>query len=428
MTSSSSADATHQAIGARQWYFVFVMALVYLVSTLDRTIVAVMIEPIKAELGLNDQTMGLIVGFAFAVSYSLMLLPAGLLINRVNRRNLLAGVVFLWSLATALGFFAQGAVALLLCRLVVGGAEAGAMPTGMSMLADLFPAKRRATAIGLCTIGAGLGGALTGLVGGTIVHTYGWRAGFLVAAIPGILLAILIISTVGEPRRGAMDSTTMASAAQTPMPVRSVLRLALADRALFYCYLGSGLMILSLSATGSWFAPFLVREHGLDIGEAALLLAIVLGAGFGLGGIFGGPVSDYLARWHPAGRLFFCAALSLACIPISWAAVTVESIPTAVALFVLSSFLGYAFQGPALATVLNRLPAQARGGGTAIAQITSNLLGYGLGAYSVGLASDLVGGPHSLGYGLIIVQAIAFTLAMLAFCVSAARIANEPAD
>lgn len=414
-----------QPIGARQWYMVFVLALVFLVSTLDRTIVSVMLEPIKREFGLSDQVMGLIVGFAFAGSYSLALLPMGMLINRVNRRNLLALVVLVWSLATALGSLAAGAISLLLCRLIVGASEAGAVPTGLSMIADSFPSRRRATAIGLYTMGAGVGGAVTGLLGGAVVHAYGWRAGFLVAALPGILLALVIMLTIREPRRGAMDPPSLAQSVGVQLSFRAVLRLALTDVPLICCYLGGGMMMLAMSATGSWLATFLVRMHGLNLRDAGILMAIVMAGGMGLGAAFGGPISDHLAKRHPAWRLGVCASLAGLCIPIGWLAVTSSSISVAVGLFVLWSFLAMAFQGPALATVLNRLPPLARGGGTAISQILSNLIGYGFGAYSVGLASDLIGGPQSLRYGLLIVQTAACALALLAFVIGVARFGNK---
>lgn len=419
--------ASDRPIGARQWYLVFVLALVFLVSTFDRTIVSLVIQPVKQEFGLDDQTMGLIVGFAFAASYSAALLPIGMLVNRVNRRNFLALVVLLWSMATALGGLAAGPVSLLLCRLVVGATEAGAVPTGLSLISDSFPARRRGTAIGLFSAGAGIGGAVTGLLGGAVVHAHGWRAGLLVSAVPGILLALLIMLTIREPRRGAMEPPGAARSGDVPLRFGQVLRLALTDISLISCYLGGGMMMLAMSATGSWLATFLVREHGLSLREAGGMLAIVLGGGFGIGAAFGGPISDHLATRHPAGRLVFCAMLAAACIVIGVVATTVHSVPLAIGLFMLWSFLAMAFNGPALATVLNRLPPQARGGGTAISQILSNLIGYGVGAYSVGLASDLIGGQHSLRMALLIIMTGACTLALVAFLVGAVRLRSTGA-
>lgn len=410
---SKPSDPAHR-IGPRQWYLVGLLCLVYTVHTLDRTIISVAIEPIKREFGLADRTMGMIVGLGYAMAFCTAGIPLGTAIDRVNRRNLLAGLVALWSTMTFLAGFVANGTQLMVSRALVGAAEAGSTPTAVSLIADNFPHSRRATAIGLFSIGGGLGAVLSGAVGGAIAQDYGWRAVFFVAGVPGLLLAAIILFTVHEPRRGAMDA---APAIVTKLPsagLRATLRLICSTPLLLSTYCGGGLLILAMSGVGTWVMPFLVRHHGLNLRQAGLTLAVAIGGGVAAGAAIGGVLSDRLARHSPAQRLNFCAVVALLCVPIGMGAFTATSLPLVMVLLALWNIIIFCHAGPTQATILNHVPPLSRGTATAAYQVFVNLLGYGFGPYVIGLSSDIIGGTNSLRWSLA--ATVGATCLMSALC------------
>ena len=193
------------------WYALGVMTFVYLLSFVDRQILVILQESIKADMGLADWQLGLLSGFAFAAIYVTAGIPIAWWADRGNRRNVIALAVAVWSGLTALSGLAQSYPQLLLARVGVGLGEAGGSPPAHAMISDSYPPARRATALAIYSAGLH-GGIFAGFVlGGVIDEYFGWRAAFLVVGLPGVLFALLFRLTVEEPPRGRFESAQAAA-------------------------------------------------------------------------------------------------------------------------------------------------------------------------------------------------------------------------
>lgn len=181
-----------------------VLSLVYMCNAIDRNVLTVLMEPIKHAFSLSDSRLGLL-ATGFAVSYAVSGLVFGIAADRTNRRNLIAGCLTFWSGATALCGAAGSFILLLVARLGVGLGEAGASPAAMSMIADLYPAGRRGTAMSVYYLSTSIGFMIALGLGGLVEHFLGWRLTFLLAAIPGALLVPVLLFGIREPVRGALD-------------------------------------------------------------------------------------------------------------------------------------------------------------------------------------------------------------------------------
>ena len=169
---------------------------------IDRQLLAILQESVKADLGLSDSQLGLLTGFAFAVFYVTAGLPIARWADRANRRDIVALSLFLWSFMTAISGFVQNYTQLLLARIGVGVGEAGGSPPSHSMISDIFPPTERATALGFYSMGVSIGILFGFLAGGWLNEYFGWRVAFVVVGAPGILLAIILRMTLAEPVRG----------------------------------------------------------------------------------------------------------------------------------------------------------------------------------------------------------------------------------
>ena len=184
-----------------RYYVLAILTLVYAFNHIDRQVLVILLEPIRKDLGLQDWHLGLLSGLGFAAVYSTVGIPVAIWADRGVRRDIVALSLGVWSFMTVLSGFAQTYWHLLLARMGVGLGEAGGTPPATSMIADLYPPSQRATALGVYTLGIGLG-ILAGFpLGGYVYELHGWRAAFFVAGAPGLVLALIVWLTVREPQR-----------------------------------------------------------------------------------------------------------------------------------------------------------------------------------------------------------------------------------
>ena len=183
-------------------YFLTLLCLTALLNMLDRQIFAMLLEPIKRDLHVSDTQMGFVTGAAFAIVYTIAGIPLGRLIDKGNRRTILAATLLVWSGMTMCCGFARNYVLLLAARTGVGIGEAGSIPATMSVVGDLYPPEKRSGAIGLIYACGTLGVAVSLVLGGYLESVIGWRSTFVVVAIPGIIVGLLFLLSTPEPRRG----------------------------------------------------------------------------------------------------------------------------------------------------------------------------------------------------------------------------------
>jgi len=381
-------------VTGRAWYALVILTLIYTLHAVDRSVMSIMVEPIKKEFDLSDGHMGVLTGLAFGLTYALAGLPLGYLIDRVDRRRLLSVLVAVWSGCTALCGIAQSYAMLVTARLAVGMAEAGGAPTALSMIGDLFPARLRSTAIGVFWASTALGTAASFILGSMIAVEYGWRAAFLIAGLPGLLIAALLFFTVAEPRRSTVGK-------QTAPPLAETLRYVLKKPFFIHVFLGMTLNSMMLSGVLVWQASFLIRVHDLSLAQAGLLAGLAAGIFGGIGSLLGGPLGD---------RVFKRGGLTA--LPLAAASTTLVSLATGL-VFLLSDNLVIALVGlvafemivrgytaPGYSAILGSVQPRMRGVSVSSLQIATNLIGYGMGPFLAGVVSEAAGGTDGIRWGL----------------------------
>jgi predicted MFS family arabinose efflux permease len=417
VVAGAAAAETSAPTGAsrRGWYALTIMLLIYSCNFLDRAVLSLVAEPVRREFALSDSQLGVLNGFAFGLTFAIVGIPIGLLVDRVNRCRLLAVMVFLWSSATAGCALARNYLGLLIGRMAVGAAESGGAPTSFSLISDYFPPRLRSSAVGLYYVGGAIGGLMCYLVGSQVAAHFGWRAALLASSIPGVVLAGLGLISLREPARGATDPGPRLSNAEPAVGFFPALRMIAANRALLYLFGAAPMVSAAAAAAGAWLPPFFMRSHAMSIGNASLILGIA-GGGFGaLGSTLGGAIADRVARSDATRRTGFGACVLILAMPCLLAATLSVALAPAIGFTLVSFALIFVGLPVAFGSMLVLASPRIRGVTSATMQGMCNLLGYGLGPLAVGMVSDKIGGPDSLRYALAIVSSACCLGAALCF-------------
>lgn len=375
----------------------YVLGLMFLFNAmnfLDRMLFAILQEPIRRDLSLTDTQLGLIGGPAFSVLYALAAIPAARIADRGNRARVISGVLALWSVMTGLCGAAAGFGQLLLCRLGVSIGEAGCAPAAHSLIASHFPSTRRAGAISLFTSGTSVGTIAAAFGGGALAQAYGWRVTFYACAIAGVVLAILIVTTVrdvGQYRARTVPPSLTAAVA--------VLR---KKRTFLHLTAGMALATLSGFAIIQYLTSFLMRAHGLTLARAAGLTGLMIGVIGFVATIGFGVVVDRTRGRYPRLQMML-PAVAVIVGAIGYIAGFLSSslglaLPAlAIGVIGMQSFLGVGF---ALAQDLS--PSDMRSTTAGLLMLVIGLVGYAIGSPLVGLVSDAVASRHLAGTGLVV--------------------------
>jgi predicted MFS family arabinose efflux permease len=396
-------------------YTLGVLVLVFTSSHIDRQIVAILGQPIKDALAISDTQLGLLTGVMFALFYATLGMPMAMWADRRNRRNLIAFSIALWSGMTALCGIAQNYTQLLLARIGVGVGEAGSNPPSHSIIADLYGPAERATALAIFGTGVNAGIMFGFLIGGWVNEWLGWRWAFIVAGLPGLAIAILVRLTVQEPPRGYSErfaaspsdspatSSSDTSDTQAP-PFWAVARTLARNPILRNTIVANTLVSFFGYALVLWVPVYLVRVHEMGTGEVGTILALLVGLGGAVGTYFGGLMADKLSARHPGWRAWVVVVAYVVALPLAALAFLAESASATIALYVLPAMLAGAYIGPSFAIIQSHVPLRMRSVAAAINLFILNIIGLGLGPFSVGLISDLTAdaaGVNSLRYGLL---------------------------
>lgn len=400
--------------GARRWALALLF-IAYVFNYIDRQVIVILQEPIKAELGLSDTQLGLITGLSFALFYALMGVPIARLADRYSRKGIIALSTLVWSLMTALCAAAGNFIQLLLFRIGVGTGEAGLTPTAHSLISDYYPPQKRAAALAIYSA-AGSAGLMVGfLAGGWINEFFGWRMALVAVGLPGVLLAALIWWTMREPRRGQYDAAPAAQADMTA-GFGALLR----NPAFVLLVLGIGCHTFVTYGIGNWAPPFFMRMHGMSTGELGTWLAL-MGAGPGvIGMISTGYIADRLARTRPHAHMEVALATIVLIVPFHLLGLMAESVGWALAGFAGSFFFGGAYLGPSIAAAHAMVRNNLRATASALLMLGVNLLGFGLGPFAAGILSDgytASMGEEAIRYALVSIvplEGLAMVLFLLA--------------
>lgn len=379
--------AKSESVPAASWTGLALLTAAYTVSFIDRTAVSVVQGKIKSELQLTDWQIGLMIGPAFAIVYSLAGLPLARLSEKHNRAHLLAWCVAVWSIMAMACGLARDFVGLFLARMGVGIGEAGGNPASHSLIADFFPEDRRATAIAIYTLGAPLGTFLGAAGVGWLAASVGWRQAFLLLGLPGFVLVAAIVLWLRDPDRKAVAGDKPA-ASDTAPSLRSVVRDLLRNPAFRHLVWGGSLVVLVGYCLAAFLPALLVRTYQLPLAQVGLITGIVAGLGGAIGTMAGGLAGDRWGRGQPR-RLALVTALAVFPAPLLLAGgIMSRSLPLAVAGSFLAMIAIYGYVAPAFAQVHALASTRSRATVTSIYYLVTNLVGLGIGPPLIGAASD----------------------------------------
>lgn len=366
-------------------YILGVLTLVYTFNHIDRQILVILLEPIKAELGLSDGSLGILTGIAFALFYATLGIPIAIWADRGNRRNIITIALTIWSGMTALSGFAQNFWQLAVARMGVGFGEAGCTPSATSMISDLYPPKERATALGIYTMGIGLGVMAGFALGGFIYELYGWRVAFFIAGVPGLLLALLVKLTVREPLRGASEAVPDTSPAPS---ISETLGFIFSQRAFVWMLTGSTLLCISSNASLVFIGSYLIRTFGLEPGNVGLPLGLLIGGVGSLGAFAIGILCDRLSRNDLRWRPWLVAITSALALPFAYMFLRASTANMAYAWYIIPSFIGLVYASIIYTASQELVQLRMRAFASAFTILCLTLIGIGGGPWLAGVLSD----------------------------------------
>ncbi|MEM8498875.1 MAG: MFS transporter [Pseudomonadota bacterium] len=373
------------------YYALGLLTVVYSINFIDRQLLAILQESIKADLGLSDGQLGLLTGFAFAVFYVTAGIPIARWADHSNRRNIVALSLAVWSGMTAISGLVGNYAQLLAARIGVGIGEAGGSPPSHSMISDIFPPQRRATALGFYSMGVNIGILFGFLLGGWINEFFGWRVAFMVVGIPGVLLAVIVRFTLAEPIRGLADNKQVSSESNS---FGQVLNVLWSTQAFRHIAMGAALNAFVSYSTSNWTASFMIRSHDMTTGELGTWLAMIMGFGGAVGVLCGGLVADRLARRDKRWYVWLPVVAGLIALPFIIAVYQVDGRYTALLCMIVPGVMSNVYLGNAIATAHGLVGLRMRAMSSAILFFILNIIGLGLGPWVIGVASDYLSPTH----------------------------------
>lgn len=416
---------------AYAWYTVGVLMLAFLLSYVDRSIMSLLVDPIRRDLALSDTQISLLHGFAFAVFYAAFGLPLGRLADRTHRVRLIVAGVTLWSLFTAACGLARNFWQLFVTRMGVGVGEAALNPSAYSIITDSFPRHLLARALSTYVMGTYMGFGLAFIMGGMVVRlveamptlvlpllgeVYTWQLAFFYAGLPGLFVAALIFLTLREPARRGRVRDTPSAAAAPAVPLREVVAFIGQNRRTLICHLG-GFSLIGILVNGLvlWTPSFFHRTYGWEVADAGVAYGTILLLAGPMGIFAGGALSDWLDRKGPAGGSFLTAAVCVGCaIGPAIASPLVDNPGLAMSLIAVLVFFTSAPWGVAVSAIQQITPNEMRGQVSAIYLFVVNFIGIGFGPTVVALITDQVyGDDAALRYALSWVGGSAALAAMV---------------
>lgn len=381
-------------------YLLTLLVAVAVVSYIDRQILAVVLEPVRRDLGLSDTSMGLLTGAFFSLAYAIAGVPLARLADTGNRRSLIAVCIGGWSVATACCGFAQSFAQLALARMSVAIGEAGSAPASYSLLSDSYPERQRARVFALISGGSAVGLAFGVFLAGSLSELLGWRRVFLVLAIPGVVVALLLRLTVREPARFSIN------AAKQPTSMAATLA------SLFRIPTYRWLILIAVSASTTtfavlgWMPTFLIRAHGFSHAELGVKMGGAIASGLLLGNLCSGALADQLRHRDIRWLIWVAGGGLLACVPTGLLCFFAPSGSLAIGFLALYMF----FMGswtPILATIaVGVVHGHARALAVSLMPIMQSI-GGAIGPFFVGWANDHLFGNDPVGIRLSLAMSLA---------------------
>jgi MFS family permease len=412
MNSNTLKQTERPEVSTRYRHYVLgILTLVYIFNLVDRSILSILQESIKIELGLTDTQLGALTGLAFALFYATLAIPIARVADKSVRKIVVSVSLAVWSLMTALCGTAQGFLSLLLFRIGVGVGEAGGVPPSVSLISDYFPPSKRATAMAIYGFGPPLGIMLGVFAGGWVTEYLGWRYAFYAVGIAGLLLAPVVMFTVRELPRGFSDPG-QSSEVEAP-PLKRVVAILWRLRSFRHLALAGTAHAFASYSLISWNPSFYMRVHELSPSETGTFIGLMAGIAGGLGTFLGGYFADRLGAKNTRWYMLLPAVALAVSVPVAIAQYLALSTSVSLAIAAVSYFLASVYIGPFIGTAQSLVIPSMRATTQAVILLIFNILGLSLGPLLTGVLSDYLNisqgmGVDSLRYSLSV--AVLFNL------------------
>lgn len=379
----------------RSWYVVGVLTVAYTFSYIDRSVLGLMVGPIRAELGISDTQFSLLQGFAFAIFYTLLGIPIAWLADRASRRNIISAGIAVWSLMTALCGLARTFGAMFMARVGVGVGEAALSPAAYSMIADLFPREKLGRALGIYSSGVFIGiglsfilvGKLIGMLDTVTLPVLGeltpWRLTLIILGVPGLAVAALCF-TFREPKRLGVKGGGV--------PLSEVGAFFGKNASLYLLhFVAFSMLTLLFNAVMAWFGEYLIRIHEMSRGDAGWYIGLIVTFFGGFGIVCGGLHADYIKRRGDNGGAIRSSLLAASIVlPLGAGATLMPSGELSLLLLAPLLFFSSWVFAPATTALQLFSPPNMRAQFSAVYLFVVNLTGIGFGGTAVALITDFV--------------------------------------
>ena len=417
--------------GRGQAWFAFVMTLGLMVfDYVDRQVIVSLFPHLKADWGLTDKQLGVLVSVV-SITVALGALPVALFADRASRVKSVVVMAVVWSLATISCMFTRTYGQLLAARATVGLGEAGYGSVGAALIASHFPERMRGALLAAFFASASVGSVLGVMLGGVIAARWGWQAAFGVVGFPGLVLA-LVYFFVRDYRTVELTPTLDLATRSTGGVARHIFKVLSRSRTLLWVCIGGAAQLIVVSAIWSWLPSFLNRVHGIEPAQAGVKAALVVLCG-AVGSIAWGAVVDRAGTRQPGAKFVALALLcfgTLAVLTFAFGAPRVGlslSAQTQFAVIALGGFLMTCTVGPVSAIVIDVTHPGVRATGCSVLALFQNLLGLAVGPFIAGVLSDAWGLESALTampvFGVL--AALAFLIAARSYAADKQR-ANGP--
>jgi predicted MFS family arabinose efflux permease len=384
------------------WLALTLLTAIATVGFVDRIVMNVLAVPVQQEFHLSDKQVGLLTGLAFAVLNATLGIVVARYAERGRRLSLIALGTLLWSLATAACGFVGSFAQLLLARVGVGVGEAVGLPSNQSVIGDYFPPGKRATAMSVLMLSPPIGAFIGAAGGGWVGQEFGWRNAFLIATVPGALLAIAAWLLVAEPRRGRHDREASGAVPSFADVLRRLVGLPSARHLLA----GSTLASLVGFGLNTFVTILLVRKFAMSLAEAAFYSALLGSLPGAVAVIAGGRLADALGPRNPGLYAAIPGWCLVVAAPVYILGITRDGATLLLLLVFVAALFQYTYLGVTYGVFQNLLHSRMRATGSALLNAIYTLVGQGLGALLVGTLSDGLAPRYGSAEGLALAMAI----------------------
>lgn len=394
-------DKQKAAVTSGSTYVLVVLTLIYVINYLDRQILGILLPYIQKEFSIDDFEAGLLSGTVFAAIYATLSVPFATFADRMSRRNIIAVSLATFSVMTVLSGYTTRIWQLMVARFVTGIGEAGTGPAINSMIADLYPPERRAGALSFYSAGLNIGLLFGFFGGGWMLQHYGWRSAFIASGAPGLLLVVLLLTTVREPVRGTADRLT--DAGTTP-GLLEVARFLWMQKSFRWIAIGCSMSAFGGYANLYFIPKFLIVSHHMTPVQVGIALSLLTGVFGAVGTFLSGVLADRFGRRDVNWYMYVPIIATFIAVPFGPVFFLVPNTVIALCAATMPALMGATYLGPSYAMAQGMVPLRMRAQTVGILLFVLNMIALGLGPATIGLISVVLKpylGEDSLRWALL---------------------------